>query len=371
MVFVSLFMLYYNIKLHPHKPEELCVNIVAARNAAAAEAAAAPAAELPLRQLPLRMLPPKLSLPGRRLPPKRSPPATLGRRIRHERRAVRRQGPVRPDAGAAAARSAAALPRQPGLAVMLVGDDPAQAVYVRNKEKDCAECGVRLPGPPPARRSHPEQELLALVEELNRPGRTWTASWCSCLCRRGWTAGPCSRPSAPEKDVDAFHPENVGRLLLGLRRYPALHPRGDHWHLLRALRRLPRRDRPLCGGGPQQHRGKAHGPAASGRRTPPSPSATAARRIWRSSAAGRTSSISAVGRRGLITADMVKPGAVVVDVAMNRNEEGKLCGDVDFAAVAEKAAYITPVPGGVGPMTRAMLMENTVSASRRRQRKED
>ena len=81
--------------------------------------------------------------------------------------------------------------------------------------------------------------------------------------------------------------------------------------------------------------------------------------------------ISAVGRRGLITSDMVKPGAVVVDVAMNRNEEGKLCGDVDFAAVAEKAAYITPVPGGVGPMTRAMLMENTVSASRRRQRKED
>ena len=78
-----------------------------------------------------------------------------------------------------------------------------------------------------------------------------------------------------------------------------------------------------------------------------------------------------MGRRGLITADMVKPGAVVVDVAMNRNEDGKLCGDVDFAAVAEKAAYITPVPGGVGPMTRAMLMENTVSASRRRQRKED
>lgn len=81
--------------------------------------------------------------------------------------------------------------------------------------------------------------------------------------------------------------------------------------------------------------------------------------------------ISAVGRRGLITSDMVKPGAVVVDVAMNRNEEGKLCGDVDFAAVAEKAAYITPVPGGVGPMTRAMLMENTISASRRRQHKED
>ena len=80
--------------------------------------------------------------------------------------------------------------------------------------------------------------------------------------------------------------------------------------------------------------------------------------------------ISAVGRRGLITSDMVKPGAVVVDVAMNRNEEGKLCGDVDFAAVAEKAAYITPVPGGVGPMTRAMLMENTISASRRRQHKE-
>ena len=172
----------------------------------------------------------------------------------------------------------------------------------------------------------------------------------------------------PEKDVDAFHPENVGRLMLGLPRFLPCTPAGI-MALLRAYGISPAGKhcvvvgRSNIVGKPMALLLLAEDATVTvcHSRTP-----DLAEQCRRADIL-----ISAVGRRGLITSDMVKPGAVVVDVAMNRNEEGKLCGDVDFAAVAEKAAYITPVPGGVGPMTRAMLMENTVSASRRRQRKED
>ena len=155
---------------------------------------------------------------------------------------------------------AAALPRQPGLAVILVGDDPASAVYVRNKEKDCAQCGVRcLNHHLPAEAT--QQELLALVEEMNRREDV-DGILVQLPLPEGLDSRAVLEAIRPEKDVDAFHPENVGRLMLGLPRLPALHPRRDHgpaagvWH-------LPRRET-LCGGGPQQHRGKAHGSAASG-----------------------------------------------------------------------------------------------------------
>ena len=168
----------------------------------------------------------------------------------------------------------------------------------------------------------------------------------------------------PEKDVDAFHPENVGRLMLGLPRFLPCTPAGV-MALLRAYGISPAGKhcvvigRSNIVGKPMALLLLAEDATVTvcHSRTP-----DLAEQCRRADIL-----ISAVGRRGLITADMVKPGAVVVDVAMNRNEEGKLCGDVDFAAVAEKAAYITPVPGGVGPMTRAMLMENTISASRRQQ----
>ena len=171
----------------------------------------------------------------------------------------------------------------------------------------------------------------------------------------------------PEKDVDAFHPENVGRLMLGLPRFLPCTPAGV-MALLRAYGISPAGKhcvvigRSNIVGKPMALLLLAEDATVTvcHSRTP-----DLAEQCRRADIL-----ISAVGRRGLITSDMVKPGAVVVDVAMNRNEEGKLCGDVDFAAVAEKAAYITPVPGGVGPMTRAMLMENTISASRRRQHKE-
>ena len=247
---------------------------------------------------------------------------------------------------------AAALPRQPGLAVILVGDDPASAVYVRNKEKDCAQCGVRcLNHHLPAEAT--QQELLALVEEMNRREDV-DGILVQLPLPEGLDSRAVLEAIRPEKDVDAFHPENVGRLMLGLPRFLPCTPAGKHCVVV---------GRSNIVGKPMALLLLAEDATVTvcHSRTP-----DLAEQCRRADIL-----ISAVGRRGLITSDMVKPGAVVVDVAMNRNEEGKLCGDVDFAAVAEKAAYITPVPGGVGPMTRAMLMENTVSASRRRQRKED
>ena len=169
----------------------------------------------------------------------------------------------------------------------------------------------------------------------------------------------------PEKDVDAFHPENVGRLVQGQARYLPCTPAGV-MELLRAAGVDPAGRRAVIVG-----RSNIVGKPMAllllqadatvtvcHSRTPDLADECRRADIL----------ISAVGRRGLITADMIKPGAAVVDVAMNRDEDGKLCGDVDFAAACAVAAHITPVPGGVGPMTRAMLMLNTVEAAERQGR---
>lgn len=257
------------------------------------------------------------------------------------------------------------LARTPGLAVVLVGENPASQIYVRGKARDCEECGIRcMDFRLPAQTT--ESELLTLIAELN--GR---ADVDGILVQLPLPEGIRERrvleAIAPEKDVDAFHPENVGRLVQGQARYLPCTPAGV-MELLRAAGVDPAGRRAVIVG-----RSNIVGKPMAllllqadatvtvcHSRTPDLADECRRADIL----------ISAVGRRGLITADMIKPGAAVVDVAMNRDEDGKLCGDVDFAAVAEKAAYITPVPGGVGPMTRAMLMENTISASRRRQHKE-
>ena len=167
----------------------------------------------------------------------------------------------------------------------------------------------------------------------------------------------------PAKDVDAFHPENVGRLHLGQPRYLPCTPAG----ILALLKKygIDPAGKHCVVVGRSNIVGKPmamlllHADATvtiCHSRTPD----------LREQCRRADILVSAAGRRGLITADMVKPGAVVIDVAMNRGEDGRLCGDVDYAAVSEKADYITPVPGGVGPMTRAMLMENTYKAALRR-----
>ena len=253
------------------------------------------------------------------------------------------------------------LARTPGLAVVLVGENPASQIYVRGKARDCEECGIRcMDFRLPAQTT--ESELLTLIAELN--GR---ADVDGILVQLPLPEGIRERrvleAIAPEKDVDAFHPENVGRLVQGQARYLPCTPAGV-MELLRAAGVDPAGRRAVIVG-----RSNIVGKPMAllllqadatvtvcHSRTPDLADECRRADIL----------ISAVGRRGLITADMIKPGAAVVDVAMNRDEDGKLCGDVDFAAACAVAAHITPVPGGIGPMTRAMLMENTLRAARLR-----
>ena len=251
------------------------------------------------------------------------------------------------------------LRRQPGLAVILVGDDPASAVYVRNKIKDCEECGIlcmdyHLP------QSATQDEVLELVEKMNHYG-----SIDGILVQLPLPGQIDERAVleaiAPDKDVDAFHPENAGRILQGDAYYLPCTPAGvmellKKYGIDPAGKKCVVVGRSNIVGKPMallllQANGTV---TVCHSRTPNLKEECQQADIL----------ISAVGKQNLITADMVKEGAVVIDVAMNRDEQGKLCGDVDYAAVSEKASYITPVPGGVGPMTRAMLMENTYKAAK-------
>ena len=253
------------------------------------------------------------------------------------------------------------LARTPGLAVVLVGENPASQIYVRGKARDCEECGIRcMDFRLPAQTT--ESELLTLIAELN--GR---ADVDGILVQLPLPEGIRERrvleAIAPEKDVDAFHPENVGRLVQGQARYLPCTPAGV-MELLRAAGVDPAGRRAVIVG-----RSNIVGKPMALLLLQADATATVchSRTPDLADECRRADIlISAVGRRGLITADMIKPGAAVVDVAMNRDEDGKLCGDVDFAAACAVAAHITPVPGGVGPMTRAMLMENTLRAARLR-----
>ncbi len=264
---------------------------------------------------------------------------------------------------AQAREEAAALKRRPGLAVILVGDDPASRVYVNSKRKDCEECGFyseeyALPA------STSQGELLELVEVLNsRPEID------GILVQLPLPAGLDEEAILlaidPAKDVDCFHPYNVGLLTIGRPVFQPCTP-GGVMEMLReygidpAGKRCVVLGRSNIVGKPMAllllH---AHGTVTvCHSKTEDMAELTRGADIL----------VSAVGRAGLITADMVKPGAVVIDVAMNRNEAGKLCGDVCYDQVAEQAGYITPVPGGVGPMTRAMLMRNTLTAAKLHQK---
>ncbi|MCD7946495.1 MAG: bifunctional methylenetetrahydrofolate dehydrogenase/methenyltetrahydrofolate cyclohydrolase FolD [Clostridiales bacterium] len=255
----------------------------------------------------------------------------------------------------------AALSQRPGLAVILVGNDPTSRVYVTNKEKDCAQCGIyseefALPA------EIGQKALLELIDELNRRPEI-DGILCQLPLPRGYDYDEKQVLQAidPRKDVDAFHPYNVGRIMIGDYTFLPCTPAGvmallDEYDIDPAGKRCVVVGRSNIVGKPQAmlllHR---HGTVTiCHSRTPDLGSITREADIL----------VSAVGKRNLITADMVKEGAAVIDVAMNRDENGKLCGDVDFAPVAEKAAHITPVPGGCGPMTRVMLLQNTLAAAK-------
>ena len=247
---------------------------------------------------------------------------------------------------------------RPGLAVILVGDNPASQVYVRNKERDCAECGIyseeyRLPG------EISQKELLELISVLN--GNPAIHGILVQLPLPKHLSEKLVIDSiAPEKDVDAFHPYNVGRIMQGDFQFVPCTPAGvmrllDEYGVDPAGKHCVVIGRSNIVGKPMAmlllHRNGTVTICHS--KTPNLKEQCLQADIL----------VSAVGHRGLITADMVKPGAVVIDVAMNRNEAGKLCGDVCFDEVKEIASMITPVPGGVGPMTRVELLENTLTAA--------
>lgn len=247
----------------------------------------------------------------------------------------------------------------PGLAVIIVGEDPASQVYVHNKEVACEACGFHsVKYALPAETT--QEELNALIDELNEDNSI-NGILCQLPLPKHLDDKEVINRINPIKDVDAFHPVNVGAIMIGDYNYLPCTPAGV-MELIHST-----------------------GVDVSGKK---------AVVIGRSNIVGKPMAmlllhenatveithsktqsladvtkqadilVAAIGKAKFVTADMVKQGAVVIDVGMNRDEKGKLCGDVDFEGVKDKCSFITPVPGGVGPMTIAMLMKNTLTAAK-------
>lgn len=247
------------------------------------------------------------------------------------------------------------------LAVILVGDDSASQVYVRNKIKACADTGIRsLEFRMPAETT--QQQLLAKIAELNAD-ESVDGILIQLPLPKQINADAVISAIDPAKDVDGFHVANAGALVTGKQGFVPCTPFG----VMRLIEKsgVNPRGKSAVIVGRSNIVGK---PMALLLLAADATVTVAHSRTPDLSAVTRNADIlvAAVGRAKLIKADMVKPGAVVIDVGMNRDENGKLCGDVDFAEVKEIAGSITPVPGGVGPMTIAMLMQNTVLAAQMR-----
>jgi len=249
---------------------------------------------------------------------------------------------------------------QPGLAVVLIGDNPASEVYVRNKVKACADNGLhssfdRFPA------TLSETQLLARIDELNRDPKI-DGILVQLPLPAHIDSHKVIEAIAADKDVDGFAIANAGALMTGK---PLMRP-CTPYGVMKMF--------------------EAHGIDLAGKRAvvigrsnivgkpiallmlDAGATVTLCNSKTRELAAHTREAdivVAATGRRNLVTADMIKPGAVVIDVGINRDDDGKLCGDVDFAAVREVAGYITPVPGGVGPMTITMLLVNTLEAAER------
>lgn len=247
--------------------------------------------------------------------------------------------------------------RTPGLAVILVGEDPASQVYVRNKARACEELGIysevyRLP------KETEEDELLSLIDKLNADDKIH-GILCQLPLPRHISEEKVIQRISPRKDVDAFHPENVGHIMEGKYSFLPCTPAGV-MELL-SFYGISVEGKECCVIGRSNIVGKPMSMLllnASGTvtvchsRTKNLPEVVRRADIV----------VVAVGRAKFLTADMVKDGAVVIDVGINRGEDGKLYGDADYEALCDKVSFITPVPGGVGPMTITMLMKNTLTA---------
>ena len=251
--------------------------------------------------------------------------------------------------------------RAPGLHVVLVGDDPASAVYVRNKEKAAAEVGIagrvhRLPS------SAAEETVIGLVRELNQSGEV-DGILVQFPVPKGIRQQKVVEATAPSKDVDGLHPESIGALWAGVAGLVPCTPRGCMRLIAATGVQLEGAHAVVVG------RSNLVGKPVAGLLLACNATVTLAHSKTRDLPAicrGADILVAAVGRTKMIDGSWIKPGAIVIDVGMNRDEAGKLCGDVDFESAAAVASAITPVPGGVGPMTIAMLLENTLIAARAR-----
>ncbi|MBN2692145.1 MAG: bifunctional methylenetetrahydrofolate dehydrogenase/methenyltetrahydrofolate cyclohydrolase FolD [Burkholderiaceae bacterium] len=262
------------------------------------------------------------------------------------------------------ARACAAAGHQPGLAVILVGDNPASQVYVRNKIKGCEQTGIHS-----VLEQYPadlaEAALLERIAALNATPRIH-GILVQLPLPKHIDAHKVIEAISPAKDVDGFHVASAGALMVGQPGFKPCTPYGC-MKMLESIGLSDLRGKTAVVVGRSNIVGKPMALMLL--------AANATVTIAHSGTADlgavcRQADIlvAAVGRENLITAEMVKPGAVVIDVGMNRNAQGKLCGDVDFAGVSEVAGWITPVPGGVGPMTIAMLLVNTLESCERAHR---
>jgi methylenetetrahydrofolate dehydrogenase (NADP+)/methenyltetrahydrofolate cyclohydrolase len=247
--------------------------------------------------------------------------------------------------------------RSPGLAVVLVGENPASQVYVRNKQRSCEEVGFlselhRLSG------ETSEAELLGLIDELNSREEIDGILVQLPLPDQIDEETVIER-ILPTKDVDGFHPYNVGRLVLRMPILRPCTPKGIMTMLERTGQKLEGLDAVIIGQSNIVGRPMALELLAA-RCTITVCHSRTKDLIEKASSADVL--VAAIGRPEFIKSDWVKEGAMVIDVGINRREDGSLCGDVDFAGASEKASWITPVPGGVGPMTVATLLENTLQA---------
>lgn len=253
-----------------------------------------------------------------------------------------------------------ALGVTPGLAVVLVGENPASQVYVRNKVKGCLACGMHsLLEQYPATMS--EAALLTRIEALNRDS-TIHGILVQLPLPAHIDAAKVIEAISPAKDVDGFHVASAGALMVGKHGFWPCTPYGCMKMLESINFSLRGKHAVVIGRSNIVGKPMALMLLQQNATVTVCHSATADLKALTLQA---DLIVAAVGKRNVLTADMVKPGAVVIDVGMNRDEAGKLCGDVDYAAVRQTASYITPVPGGVGPMTITMLLVNTLEAAER------
>ena len=247
----------------------------------------------------------------------------------------------------------------PGLAVILVGDDPASQTYVRNKQKACEEVGfygeqINLPA------TTTQDQLLAVVKELN-DRKDIHGILCQLPLPKGLDDGAVIAAIDPKKDVDAFHAENVGHIMIGDQHFLPCTPAGVMELIHRSNITVEGKHCVVIG------RSNIVGKPMAMLLLQENGTVTICHSRTKNLAEICRQAdilVAAVGRAKFVTADMVKEGATVIDVGINRDENGKLCGDVDFDAVEPIAGAITPVPGGVGPMTITMLLKNTLLAAK-------